>query len=60
MTKPAENHFCGQCELSFGSEKEYNEHVCKVTGFNPTQPEHLGERFKRVSEAALKRGSERK
>lgn len=49
---------CGQCENQYTSE-EYLDHTCEKTGFKPTEPEHLGERFAKVSEAALKRGEKR-
>lgn len=49
---------CGQCLDQF-TEEEYLEHNCPKTGFTPQDPEHLGERFVKVSEAALKRGNKR-
>jgi len=51
---------CGQCSIKFESEEIYLSHICKTTGFTPTDQDHLGERFKRVSENALKRGEARK
>jgi len=53
---------CGQCGFSGGG-YEYLKHKCK-TGFKPTQVEHQNAltngRFSKVSEAALKRGADRK
>lgn len=53
------NHICGKCLNSLNSEKEYTDHLCEVTGFQPTQNEHLGPEFKKVSDAALERGNSR-
>ncbi len=58
--KETQKHICGKCGQSFNSEQEYLDHVCTETGFKPTDIEHQGEEFKAVSEAALKRGEERK
>lgn len=55
-----QKHICGKCGEQFDSEEEYCNHECKETGFKPTDIEHQGEEFKAVSEAALKRGEERK
>jgi len=49
---------CGQCNFK-GSTEEYYEHEC-ASGFKPTEPENLGTEFKAISEAAIKRGAERK
>lgn len=59
MAKP-KNHVCGQCGEGFDTEKQYLEHKCAKTGFKPTEPENLGEGFAKISEAAIKRGEERK
>ena len=61
MTKQLKiKEVCSKCEVGFATEQEYLDHVCPKTGFKPTQPEHLGEQFKKISEAALKRGEDRK
>lgn len=53
---------CGQCGFKGGGQ-EYLEHICS-TGFKPTQIEHqdalTGGQFSKISEAALKRGADRK
>lgn len=51
---------CGQCQKEFKDEAAYLDHVCETTGFKPSNPEHLGPDFAAASEAALKRGEERK
>jgi hypothetical protein len=53
-------HLCAQCEQVFATEQEYLDHKCEKTGFQPTDPRHLGEEFKAVSEAAVARGEARK
>lgn len=55
-----QKHICGKCQGEFGSEQEYVEHLCKVTGVQPTNPEHLGPEFQAISQAALARGAARK
>jgi len=55
-------HRCSVCEFE-GSEAEYLAHECS-TGFKPTEIEHQDAltdgAFSKVSEAALKRGEEKK
>ncbi len=53
-------HVCGQCRKEFETEEQYLEHTCEKTGFNPTQPENLGEEFALISKAAIDRGAARK
>lgn len=53
-------NICGQCNGKFATDQEYLEHHCLATGFAPTQPEHLGEEFKKIQEEAIKRGEEKK
>lgn len=53
-------HRCGLCEGEFDSEEAYCEHKCEATGFAPTEPEHHGEHFEKIQEAALARGEARK
>ncbi len=55
-----QQHVCGQCKNVFVSEEAYCEHKCESTGFSPTEPEHHGERFEKIQEAAIARGEERK
>jgi DNA-directed RNA polymerase subunit RPC12/RpoP len=55
-----QKHICGKCGQEFTAEEEYLEHTCSETGFTPQEPENLGEEFKTISEAALKRGEARK
>ena len=55
-----EKHVCGQCDTEFGTVDEYLDHECENTGFTPRDPEHLGEDFQAVSQAALERGEEQK
>lgn len=52
-----EVHVCGQCEAKFDTAEQYLDHTCNRTGFQPTDPRHLGEDFAKVSEAALARGN---
>ena len=47
---------CSPCKKEFKQKKAYLEHVCKVNGFKPTDPRHLGVRFLQQSKSALKRG----
>jgi len=56
----AQIHVCGQCNEQFETEKLYIDHICEVTGKQPSNPEHLGAAFIAQSEAALKRGEARK
>ena len=53
-------HNCGACQNGFDTEEEYLNHVCPISGFVPTDPNNLGEDFKKIQEAALKRGAEAK
>jgi predicted nucleic acid-binding Zn-ribbon protein len=53
-------HVCSPCGETFETEKEYLEHKCAKTGFTPADIEHQGEGFKKISEAALKRGAAKK
>jgi predicted nucleic acid-binding Zn-ribbon protein len=53
-------HICSPCGGEFATEQEYLDHVCPKSGVTPKDPENLGEEFKAISEAALKRGEERK
>lgn len=46
--------------LVFDTEEAYCNHKSPITGFKPTELEHQGERFKAVSEQALKRGEAKK
>lgn len=45
---------CGQCTKEFPSEQAYLNHSC-ITGYKPTEIEHLGENFVLQSKEALKR-----
>jgi len=54
-----QKHICGRCNGEFASEQEYIDHLCPETGFTPKEPEHLGEKFARVSQIAVERGAER-
>lgn len=56
---PTYPHICGQCRLGFNTDEEYCNHKCNATGFSPQEPEHLGEDFVAISEAALQRGNRR-
>ncbi len=53
---------CGQCKYQ-GDYEGYETHICKKTGFTPTQVEHQDAltdgKFSRVSEKALERGAEK-
>jgi len=55
---------CGACGKEFKTNAGYLKHKCGKTGFTPTQVEHFdalsGGRFSLQSQAALKRGAERK
>lgn len=57
--EPMYPHICGRCRLGFLTEEEYCQHTCMDTGYTPQDPEHLGEAFRLIQEAALKRGAER-
>ena len=59
-TQKEQVHVCGQCAAEFPSEEAYCDHKCEATGFAPTEPEHQGEHFKKIQEAALARGEEKK
>ena len=47
---------CGVSGLVFIDSASYLNHKSPVTGYKPTQPEHLGERFILQSKKALQRG----
>lgn len=49
-------HICSKCKGEWEAEEGYLKHKCGATGYKPTQAAHLGEDFKKISEAALKRG----
>ncbi len=55
---------CGSCRIDYANRKDYLDHVCEVSGFNPTQPDHAQATnvadTAKVSEAALARGAKRK
>lgn len=55
---------CGACGEVFDSDKEYFQHVCEITGFNPTQIEHLDSlsngAYSQQSKSALARGEAKK
>ena len=55
---------CGSCKIDYANKKDYLAHVCEVSGFNPTQPEHSKATndadIEAVSNAALARGNKRK
>jgi len=53
-------HIDGLTGAVFETEEAYLNHVSPVTGKTPKDPEHLGENFKRVSDAAVARGDVRK
>lgn len=53
-------HICNLCKGEFKTDLEYTGHTCKSTGVTPKDPEHFGPEFASISEAALKRGAERK
>lgn len=59
-----ESHVCSPCGSKFGTEQEYLDHVCDVTGATPKDIEHqdalTNGQFSAQSEAALKRGEARK
>jgi uncharacterized C2H2 Zn-finger protein len=51
---------CGQCNKEFKDREACLKHVCEVTGVVQTDPKSMGENFKAIQEAALKRGLEQK
>jgi len=53
-------HICGQCGEGFDTEDQYLDHKCAKTEYTPRDPEHQGESFKAISEAALARGEAKK
>lgn len=53
-------HVDGLTGLVFDTEEAYLEHTSPVTGYKPTEPEHQGEGFKAISDAAIRRGEEKK
>lgn len=50
-----QKHVCGLESKEFATEQLYLNHVCAVTGFKPTDPEHQGTRFIYQSKKALER-----
>lgn len=55
-----QNHRCGSCELTFKTELQYIQHECQARqGFTPLDKQFLGEKFPKISEAALARGAAR-
>ena len=52
----AEYGQCGKCNREYETKSGYLNHVCPVTGFTPTDPEHNGEQFVKQAQAALIRG----
>ena len=56
-TELAGKHIDGLTGLVFETEEAYLKHKSPATGFTPEDPEHLGEEFKAVQAAALKRGA---
>ena len=54
------SNVCGLCKEGFDTEEEYVAHECSETGFTPADNEHQGPEFAAISEAALKRGAEKK
>lgn len=53
---------CRICKKEFKTGEEYLNHTCS-TGFKPTQIEHaiaIDPNYKAISDAALKRGQEKK
>ena len=53
-------NICGLCKEGFDTDTEYADHTCAVTGVTPADIEHQGPEFVAISEAALKRGAEKK
>lgn len=53
-------HNCGLCKVGFDTDEEYCGHACGVTGVTPADIEHQGPEFIAISEAALKRGEDKK
>lgn len=55
---------CGACGEVFESKEQYLKHICKKTGFSPTQVEHFDAltngRFSKQSKKALARGEAKK
>lgn len=54
-------HLCGVCNDEWLTDEEYLVHVCPVTGFAPSDPQHLINSttpdFAAISAAAIERGS---
>jgi hypothetical protein len=53
-------HICNLCKAEFETDAEYVAHTCEATGVTPADNEHQGPEFAAISEAALKRGAEKK
>lgn len=51
---------CGVSGLVFANNDDYLNHTSPVTGFKPTEPEHLGSRFLKQQRQALLRGLNKK
>ena len=45
--------------MGFDSEENYLSHTCEKSGYQPTEPENLGEEFEAISNAAIARGNEK-
>lgn len=54
------NNICGKCNGAFETDDLYVRHLCSETGFAPVMPEHQGEGFAAIQQAALARGEARK
>lgn len=52
-----QKHICGVCSNEFDTVEAYLAHTCGGTGFKPTEPEHQGEDFSLIQDAALRRGA---
>lgn len=48
--------FCGQCNKEFADLDTELNHICKVTGVKPTDPESMGVNWQKLQESAIKRG----
>lgn len=47
---------CGTCGVKHTDNDAYLAHVCEVSGYNPTQPQHFGPQFMANQKASMKRG----
>lgn len=55
----AQIHKCGVCSGEFATEKKYLDHICKKTGYQPSDFRHqvaLDPQYEQKSQAALARG----